>query len=206
MTKPSSDQAPALKSARTRRRILDAAAAVFREQGYAPATLKDIARRADMQAGSLYYHFESKEALVEEVFETGVAAVHETVQAALKALGKEADAITRLRVAVSTHLCCMLDESDYAAANLRLLSQIPAEIRERHLRRQRRYGTLWNDLIRDATRARLIPAALNPSIVRMLLLGALNWSVEWYHPDGESPQAIAEHLIALLLAGSTPQD
>lgn len=30
-------------------------------------------------------------------------------------------------------------------------------------------------------------------------LGALNWSVEWFHPGGATPEEIADHLIALAL-------
>ncbi|MSW20533.1 MAG: TetR family transcriptional regulator [Actinobacteria bacterium] len=56
---------PRTKSERTRTRILDAAAAVFSEQGYG-ARLSDIARHAGIQTGSLYYHFSSREELVDE--------------------------------------------------------------------------------------------------------------------------------------------
>jgi AcrR family transcriptional regulator len=57
--------------ARTRRRILDAAAEVFSEQGYG-ARLSDIAERAGMKTGSLYYHFDSREDLVAEVLRLGI--------------------------------------------------------------------------------------------------------------------------------------
>src|SRR5271154_5122899 len=50
----------------TRRLILEAAAALFREKGYAEVSLREIAQAAGMKTGSLYYHFESKESLVEE--------------------------------------------------------------------------------------------------------------------------------------------
>jgi AcrR family transcriptional regulator len=63
---------PESKSARTRRRILDACAAALRRDGYAAVTLKDVAALAGLQAGSLYYHFRSKEEIVEEVLGLGV--------------------------------------------------------------------------------------------------------------------------------------
>ena len=127
------------KSAGTRQRILDAAANVFRQRGYALATLNEIAERADMQAGSLYYHFGSKEELLEEVFETGLANVYNAVKRALKELDANATPAVRPRYAIITHFEVALERSDYAAANLRLLSHIPHEIRQRHLRSQRRY-------------------------------------------------------------------
>ena len=60
------------KSDSTRLRILHAAAKAFRQNGYAASSLRDIADSADMQAGSLYYHFDSKEVLAEAVMDEGV--------------------------------------------------------------------------------------------------------------------------------------
>ena len=74
------------KSERTRQRILDAAARVFREQGYANARLADIAELADMQTGSLYYHFDGREDLVAEILRLGVKTAWSHVRAAVDAL------------------------------------------------------------------------------------------------------------------------
>lgn len=48
----------------TRGRILDAAAELFAEQGYAGATMLEIAQRLGISKSALYYHFASKEELV----------------------------------------------------------------------------------------------------------------------------------------------
>ena len=61
------------KSEETRERLLDAAAKVFRDKGYAGARLADIAERAGMHTPGVYYYFPSKEDLVEEVLRVGVA-------------------------------------------------------------------------------------------------------------------------------------
>jgi AcrR family transcriptional regulator len=50
-----------------RAEILDTAAAVFASSGYSGTSLKDIADACGIQAGSLYHHFESKEAIVIEL-------------------------------------------------------------------------------------------------------------------------------------------
>lgn len=51
-----------------RRRLLDAALALVREQGYAATTVDDLCRAAGVTKGAFFHHFASKEAL-------GVAAV-----------------------------------------------------------------------------------------------------------------------------------
>jgi len=193
------------KSARTRRRILDAGAAAFRREGYASVTLKNIAVLAGLQAGSLYYHFRSKEEIVENVLELGLDGVAAATREAVDALGKNADPVARLRAAIAAHLKFVLAESDYAVANIRILTQVPRVIRQRHLRRQRRYGAFWRALFESAAKAGALRKDLDLSVVRMLTLGALNWSVEWYDERRRrSPEEIAGHLSTMILDGLRP--
>jgi AcrR family transcriptional regulator len=195
------------KSARTRKRILDAGAAAFRRDGYASVTLKNIAALAGLQAGSFYYHFDSKEEIVEEVLELGVDGVSRATREAVDALGAGADPMARLRAAIAAHLKFVLAESDYAVANIRILSQVPRAIRQRHLKRQRRYGAFWRSLFEGAAKAGKLRTHLDLSIVRMLTLGALNWSVEWYDANGpQSPETIAGHLSTMILEGLTNRE
>ncbi len=193
------------KALQTRRRILDAAASAFRRDGYAAVTLHDIAALADLKAGSLYYHFDSKEEIVEEVLEIGVEGVSAATREAVRALGAGASPMARLRAAIAAHLKFVLSESDYAVANIRILSQVPEEIRERHLKRQRRYGAFWRELFEAAAKAGELRTNLDLSVVRMLTLGALNWSVEWFDDRGaRSPADVAAHLSTMILEGLIP--
>uniref|UniRef100_UPI0015C4E884 TetR/AcrR family transcriptional regulator n=1 Tax=Streptomyces sp. NRRL B-24572 TaxID=1962156 RepID=UPI0015C4E884 len=50
-----------------RREILDTAAEVFAAQGYDATTVRKIADAAGLLAGSLYYHFDSKESMLDEI-------------------------------------------------------------------------------------------------------------------------------------------
>ncbi len=110
--------------------------------------------------------------------------------------------MARLRAAITAHLEFVLAQSDYAVANIRILSQVPRAIRQRHLKRQRRYGAFWRGLFEDAAKAGKLRTDLDLSVVRMLTLGALNWSVEWYDEHGtQSPGAIAAHLSTMILEG-----
>jgi AcrR family transcriptional regulator len=200
------DGPPVTKSDRTRQRILDAAARAFQERGYASVTLKDIAALAAMQAGSLYYHFDTKEDLVEAVLDAGVDGAITGTREAVAALGTGTDPLARLRAAIAAHLRMVLVEGAYASANLRILGQVPAAVRERHLKRQRAYGAFWRSLFEDAAASGVIRRDLDLSVVRMLALGALNWSVEWYREGGRAPSEIAEHAATLILDGIRPRD
>ncbi|WP_369386900.1 ScbR family autoregulator-binding transcription factor [Streptomyces sp. CG1] len=61
------------RAVRTRRAVLEAAAAVFAERGYAAATIAEILNRAGVTKGALYFHFDSKAALAQGVLQEQIA-------------------------------------------------------------------------------------------------------------------------------------
>lgn len=190
------------KSEATRQRILDAAARVFRDKGYAGARLSDIAAAAGMRAGSLYYHFDSREALVEEVLRAGVARAIGFVREQVESLPPDASPLERLRAAMTGHLVVVQEIGDYTSANIRIFGQVPEDIRRRHLEDQRAYGAYWRDLLVSAQKAGELRPDLDTSVIRMLILGALNWSVEWYQPDGrQSAEEVAAEFVAMVFEG-----
>ncbi|MFG2601675.1 ScbR family autoregulator-binding transcription factor [Streptomyces sp. NPDC048462] len=61
------------RSQRTRQRLVHAGAEMFNRNGYANATLGQIAVAAGMTKGALYFHFSSKDGLADAVQERGRA-------------------------------------------------------------------------------------------------------------------------------------
>jgi AcrR family transcriptional regulator len=82
------------KQDRRRSDILDAAAAVFAERGYFNASMKDIADRLGMQAGSLYHYYPSKEAALEDMCRRSAIEFCEALRA-IHAKGGKAQAMVR---------------------------------------------------------------------------------------------------------------
>lgn len=193
------------KSVRTRKRILQAAASVFREQGYASSSLREIADRAGMQAGSLYYHFNNKEALAEAVMDEGVYSAQHAAESAIKTLEPDADPLDQIEAAFRGHLHYLLEASDFAVATLRMLQQTPEAIRDRHMKKQRAFGQFYARLFRQAQEGGFIRADFHLSALRMLLLGALNWSPEWYSQSGLSPDELVNQLSAMMKHGVMPE-
>ena len=192
---------PERTRSRTRQRVLDAAARIFREQGYG-ARLADIAEEAGMQAGSLYYHFDSREALIEEVLRLGLDQAWEHVNATLAAAPAGTTPGERLVIALRAHLAGILDHSDYTAANSRIFSMADEEIRERHSREQQRYGDFFHGLLAEAIETGELRSDVDPAVVRMLLFGAMNWTAEWYRPDrGRPASLVIDQLMALVTEG-----
>jgi AcrR family transcriptional regulator len=185
----------------TRRLILEAAAALFREKGYAEVSLREIAQAAGMKTGSLYYHFESKESLVEEILTLGTQGAFEASRDAVAALGADADPVDRLEAAFTAHARFLLEKEDFASANLKILQQVPPQIRERHVRQDREYGRFVSEIIDDIAATHGLAPGIDPSILRMLCFGAMNWSISWYDPKGASPSQIADQLMTMVRRG-----
>jgi len=199
-----SEDPNASKSERTRLRILHAAAKVFRQNGYAASSLRDVAESAGMQAGSLYYHFDSKEALAEAVMDQGVAGSRNAAIAEIEKLGPMANPLERIEAAFRGHLAYTLAEADFAVATLRMLHQTPEAIRMRHLRKQRSFGRFYAKLFEEARDAGFIRPEFDLSALRMLLLGALNWSPEWFDQDRLPPNELVRQLSQMMQHGIMP--
>jgi AcrR family transcriptional regulator len=116
---PERNNLEASKSARTRQRILDAAASVLNRNGYASTRLSDIAELAQVQAPALYYYFASREELIEEVVTLGMTRALTHVSDALAELPADATQLDRICTAVGAHLEVVLRLSDYASAAIR---------------------------------------------------------------------------------------
>lgn len=169
------------KSARTRQRILDATAHVLAIKGYSGTRLSDIAEHAQVQAPAIYYYFPSREDVIEEVMWAGIARMRSHVKEILARL-PDAKPLDRIEAAVEAHLRHELEISDYTRAAIRNAGQLPDKIQTRQLAEARKYAEVWRTLIADAQIAGELRPDLDPRAARLLILGALNWAVEWWNP------------------------
>jgi AcrR family transcriptional regulator len=88
---------------RNRQRILDAAVAVFSEQGV-DAQIDDVARRADLGVGTIYRHFPTKDALVTELVRQKFRQFAENARASLAAAGEPFEVLADM-LRANSELC-----------------------------------------------------------------------------------------------------
>lgn len=178
--------------------VLDAAAQLFAGRGYAAASMRDIAEAVDMLPGSLYYHFEAKEDLLVAVYEAGVRAIAQAAQAAAR---RENEPWARLEAACAAHLETVLEHSDYAQVLIRVLPEDVPPVAGRLRALRARYERVFRELVA----ALPLAPRTDRKMLRLALLGALNWSRFWFDPAGrETPQSLARKFVQLLK--KEPQD
>ena len=72
------------KAEETGLRILDSALALFRQQGFDSATMRDIAEKAGVATGAAYYYYPSKDAIVMDFYQRSCAEMQPKIEAALE--------------------------------------------------------------------------------------------------------------------------
>jgi AcrR family transcriptional regulator len=191
----------AMKLDRQRRRrqaVIDAAAAVFAAKGYHGASTRDIALRLGMQQGSLYYHFPSKEAALEEVCQVGVADFVEGLAPIVEGAAPPAE---KLRAAVANHLEPLRDKRDYVRVFLFERHHLPRETRGQVAALSRDYEQLLERLFREGEAAGAFSPGLDAGMSALALNGMLNMAAARWRPGREpSLEQLIDGLADLMLA------
>jgi AcrR family transcriptional regulator len=180
----------------SRRLILDTAARLLRSGGYHRTTLREVAEAVGIRKASLYYHFASKEEIVEAVVNDGVRFVHEAVAAALARTAGAAPGV-RLEAAIRAHLTALHGHGDYTSASIKTFVFGAAPAPESVRRVRRAYEEVWRGLVAEMQQAGVLPAARSPELLVNFVLGALNGSTDWYRAGRYDVAALAGELSAL---------
>ncbi|MGB3866383.1 MAG: TetR/AcrR family transcriptional regulator, partial [Xanthobacteraceae bacterium] len=192
------------KSQKSREAILEAAAKLFRRQGYSATTLRQIANLADIQAGSIYYYFDSKDAILNEVLDEGLRRVFNGVKLALKQAGDVAHR-RKVALAIEAHLVALHDASDFTSANIRIYGQLPERLKGPHRPIRRAYVRYWDRLLSEAQKAGAIRADIELVPLRIFVLGALNWTVEWFDlSKKDAVRKLAHRTESIIFDGVQP--
>ncbi|WP_405832163.1 TetR/AcrR family transcriptional regulator [Streptomyces sp. NBC_01176] len=183
-----------------RRELLGLAAEVFAEQGYNATTVRRIADQAGMLAGSLYYHFDSKESMLEEILRTFLDELwdgYDTVLAAglgpretLEALVTESfREIDRHRAAVAIYQ----KESRHLAAQPRFAFLAES---------QRNFEKAWLSTLERGVTAEAFRSDLDIRLTYRFVRDTVWVAASWYRPGGQhSPEEIARQYLSMVLDG-----
>ncbi len=188
----------------TREKLLTLAARSFGTQGYSATTMRNIADQAGIEAASIYYHFASKEELVEEVMAHGVESIVGHLQKFLDALPADAGAEQRLKAALIGQMSALIKFGDFALANSRLLGQLPDKVRERQIGRREKHQQFWNSLLEDTRDEGLLREDLDIALCRVFLLSSINSVQVWFNPRKSSLENVADQICTIFFDGVRP--
>ncbi|MRW87224.1 TetR family transcriptional regulator [Pseudoduganella sp. FT26W] len=179
-----------------RAELIEKSAQLFRTKGYDNTTVRDIAAAAGIQAGSWFYHFKTKQEILAAIMEQGMQRSLAEVEA-IAALPLAPSAM--LHRLVEAHLHTLLaPDHHFIAVLLYEWRSLDEDSRERITALKDRYEAVWDRAIAALHHSGdwLMPSQFD----RLLIFGALNWTVQWYKPgSGADVRELAHQAMRFIL-------
>lgn len=180
-----------------REAVLQTAAELFLEKGYARTSLNDLAERLKITKPALYHYFTNKEDIFLGIYRVGVGMIDEILNEIVAKYGtglEKVEAFIESYAHVMTvnygRFVMRLDEGD-------LSSRAFEEVRGYKRKIDRRFRSFIQEGIDDGS--------IQPCDVKLAafsIAGALNWICMWYEPAGAlSPDEIAKQFAWTLTRG-----
>ncbi|MEE1744185.1 MULTISPECIES: TetR/AcrR family transcriptional regulator [unclassified Streptomyces] len=184
--------------------LLATAAEVFAARGYNATTVRRIADDAGLLAGSLYYHFDSKESMLDEIlsaFLDELWAGYGTVLAAGLGPRETIEALV-------TQSFRQIDRHGPAVAIYQRESRhLSAQPRFAYLADTRlKFENAWLRTLERGVAERAFRADLDVRLVYRFVRDTVWVAASWYRPGGvHSPEEIARQYLSMVLEGITPR-
>ncbi|MFI0716757.1 TetR/AcrR family transcriptional regulator [Streptomyces inhibens] len=203
--------APGPRRASTRRRLFDAAVTLIAEQGFSATTVDEIADRAGVAKGTVYYNFPSKNVLYEELLRDGIDLLTDSLrQAADTTAARGGTRVDALDAMIRAGL-------DFIARSPALTQLYVAELwrtnrtwRTTLMSVRGRAVTVVESVLRDAVRTGELTEELDipltaSALLGMVLVAALDW--QSFQPDRsvEDVHASLSRLVQGRVSGAARQ-
>jgi len=195
--RPRSSRPETDKTLEKKREILDAASRVFRRQGLHATGMRDIAAELGMAVGNLYYYFKDKEQLLAFVQEETLAGL---LDLAAQARMRDLRADAQLFLLIEGHVVRLNEETPGSLAHLEVEALGPQWRRQIQTRRDE-YERAFREILEEGI-ADGIFRPTDSKVSALAILGAVNWTVKWFRPDGgKSAREIGRECAELLVRG-----
>jgi AcrR family transcriptional regulator len=170
---------------------------VFNEQGFDGTSIDDLARRLKISKSGVYYHIESKDALLGLALDHALEGLEEVARGVRSMDGPAVDRIeTLLRGSVEV----LVDRLPYVTLLVRVRGN--SEVERQALVRRRRLDRLVADLVKEAVGDGDLRPDIDPAVTARLLFGMVNSLTEWLRPaHRNSPADLAAAITVIAFDG-----
>jgi AcrR family transcriptional regulator len=180
------------------REVLDAGLRVFAAKGYRGATIEDIAKELGFTSAALYYYIDSKQDLL---LQSVYRPIDSLIESANEIDALKASSTEKLTKFIEYHILLTLERREWLTVMLRDQSYLPEKNIEELRNRDKYYRQVLVKIITEGNKSGEFDVK-DPSIASMVILGALNWTLQWVRPDGPlDSKAVAQEIFSTLLNG-----
>jgi AcrR family transcriptional regulator len=180
-----------------RREVLDAAAALYAENGYRATSMNDLAARVGLSKPALYHYVRSKEEVLVELYE-GVLRSSKATVAEIEA--STTSAVDALRAVIVERVAYTCENQALLRVFFEEEAGLPREQLADVLQARRDYEDAVMAIVLRAVDEDSLSLPVSPRIYVNTLLGAANWVYKWFDPAGRlGPRDLGEEIAAALL-------
>lgn len=190
----------AQKMAKKKKEILRSAAAVLVEKGYQGTTMEEIAAKLLMTKGSMYYYFKNKDDLL---YQCHLMIMEICLDGIEKVIESDRNPIDKLRSAIKEHILLAISEKSMFMALSKPNLNFSEEQLQEVLELRKSYSHYFDRIILEGIDKQVFNR-VDIKMVRLIILGSLNWIQEWYDQKGpqsaeEISDAYADYLLKMVL-------
>jgi hypothetical protein len=100
-----------------------------------------------------------------------------------------------------TYLKTLCEQPNLSSVLIMEYRSLDKDLYNRHIRNRDKFEKMWRDLIQEGVGVGKFQCESVPMTVRALL-GVMNWTINWYRPEGKlSAESIADQFADLFMAG-----
>lgn len=161
------------------REVIEAAVKIFWEKGYANTSVQDVADALGMLKGSLYYYIDSKERLLEKIFDDSHAELSALAAAATSGGGSAADRMARFLFDYAMWTLTHLERAGLYSREWRYASEA---LKTSLAEQQRFYDRTLRELLLEGQRDGTISSEVDPRAASLFIWAAFTGLPDWYRP------------------------
>ncbi|MGG0656667.1 TetR/AcrR family transcriptional regulator [Rummeliibacillus pycnus] len=161
--------------------IILSAVKIVNEKGYQGATMEEIAAELLMTKGSLYYYFKNKEDLI---FQCHVLVLDQGIKELEVIFNREISNEQKLKLMIASHIRFAIEKKETFNMIIKPEKTFHSEQLNPILQKRNEYSSWFDQVIEEGVKVGEFKIK-ELKIVRMILLGAMNWIQQWYKPNGE---------------------
>lgn len=163
-----------------REKIRSAAVQLFAEMGYHAAPLRDIARLAGIQAASIYYHYENKQALLVEIMETHMRQLNANLA---HILTQPVPVTERLSQAIASHIRLHTSyKSEFFIIDTEIRA-LEGDNREHILALRDEYEHLLQHLLEEGMQQKILRCS-DVKVSSYAIIAMCTEVASWFHSPG----------------------
>lgn len=186
-----------------RRTVLEAAARLFMERGYAGTSMSDVARELQVSRPTLYYYFENKDSILAALVEEVTITSSENS----RVLDQDVDPMQALHRAVRRQVEFIVENATIYRVLTNSQVFLPAPLRTVNDEAKQAIFKNFEHLIeRGVASGRL--RQVNAAVAALTVIGMCNWTASWYREGGGlTREQVAEQIADMAIASlAAPTD